>query len=558
MSAEILKIDDLDVLTYTDSNGRLYQLSSVYHKDYYQKIWAKEHLSNYRNPVYILFGLGDGSYLRALIEQADENSRFIIYEPSSEIYEVARTNWDLDQLLDRKKLLFINNASPQSLPNLISPLFTSLDTNGIKVCCYPNYAHIFPDLKSEFETVIRNIIRAKVSSQITLSKKGQTVTYNMLKNIPILANSFAISDIKTVISPDIPVIICGAGPSLNDAIPYLSQAKGHALILCVDSALPALLRNNIIPDLMVSVDPIKEDYNFRDPRVKDIPGVFPMACRNFIFDDRSATNFFYNCTSPFITLIGNKFNMDLPNLDANTSVGNHAFSIAKYIGSKVILLTGIDMAFKDNRTHAQGTLLADEDANARPDLIEVQGVNGEMLLSDGPMNMYRILLEDSIYNSDATVINTSSCGALFKGTINLPFIDALSKYCQSDVYFDFNSLHSISRDYHTLLNDIVKRQKDFVNSIIPTLSHMKQLIKENNITSSEGDILIPACYETLTYILSDSSLCPILYSSICYCSKTLETINEKTDINTCFSKFIDIFDAILTGAEYAMELEAMP
>ena len=53
----------------------------------------------------------------------------------------------------------------------------------------------------------------------------------------------------------IPGVVVSPGPSLTDNIITLKKVKGRALIICVLRALGTLLENDIIPDIVIQVDP---------------------------------------------------------------------------------------------------------------------------------------------------------------------------------------------------------------------------------------------------------------------------------------------------------------
>ncbi len=555
MSAQIIELDGRLILTYTGSDGAFYRLGSAYHADYYQRIWAESHLSDYRHAVYLVFGLGDGSYLQELIRVADSDSLFIVYEPDSDIYETAAKAFALDSLAERDNVIIIHNAAVSEFKDIINRRVSSVAFIGMRICVYPNYNRIFASEYDSFCEAVESVRYSKSSSQRTIANNGRIAIYNILNNFKVLAHSQSITALKDIVSPDIPVIICGAGPSLNDAIPHLPTVKGRALILCVDSALPALLKHDIIPDLMISVDPIKEDFNFKDPRVKNIPGVFPMPCRNFIFDGRTAPSFFYNCAGSIAALFADTYGIELPDLKATSSVGNHAYAVAEYLGSRTIILTGIDMAYKNNRTHADGTLLENQDSSTLPCQTMVKGVDGSMLASDLSMNMYRTQLEERIVQNTAVTINTSSCGAAFSGTIQMPFEEALDKYCPVPAQADFSLYAPLNLDLSVFFGEFRNILENFTNDTEFILTRLNDLKSARSISESEADILIPACDEMLQKILCFPVQLSVLYASLCEFNAQYNTIFKKDTPDAVVSGYISIFEALLKGVDYLKELE---
>ena len=98
MSAGYINIDGRDIMTY-DHNGYTYRLESLYYADKYEQMWAKGHLSQYRHARYLVFGLGSGSFLRALLNIIPEDALVIVYEPDRSVYELACSRFNADTAL---------------------------------------------------------------------------------------------------------------------------------------------------------------------------------------------------------------------------------------------------------------------------------------------------------------------------------------------------------------------------------------------------------------------------------------------------------------------------
>src|SRR5690606_30787893 len=87
---------------------------------------------------------------------------------------------------------------------------------------------------------------------------------NLLKNFRYLSKSFQAESLKGCFQ-GIPAIICGAGPSLTQALPVLSECKEKALLIAGGSTITALSKNGILPHLSLAVDPNPEEYERLHP-----------------------------------------------------------------------------------------------------------------------------------------------------------------------------------------------------------------------------------------------------------------------------------------------------
>jgi hypothetical protein len=88
----------------------------------------------------------------------------------------------------------------------------------------------------------------------TTGEFGRRWFKNFFKNLDILEELLCVD--KKPSSPGVPMVITGAGPGLEDIIPFLKEEKRKAplLILAVSSSAPALEAGGIVPDLVISTD----------------------------------------------------------------------------------------------------------------------------------------------------------------------------------------------------------------------------------------------------------------------------------------------------------------
>lgn len=91
---------------------------------------------------------------------------------------------------------------------------------------------------------------------LTRLKSVNMALENTHANLPFLKNR--VSDINRHNTPhDLSAIIIGAGPSLHshDPVSTIMESRYKGSIICADGALPYCLRNGLIPDYVVTLDP---------------------------------------------------------------------------------------------------------------------------------------------------------------------------------------------------------------------------------------------------------------------------------------------------------------
>ena len=556
MSAAYVEIDGRQILTYETDDGRIYQLGSLYHTDLYEKIWAKTHISTFRHPKYFVFGIGSGSFFRALLNAADSDAVFVVCEPDKSIYELAMSNPELADCLNDNRIHLMCAPSKQELTDTIISVLYYTDVQGACICIHPNYPVIFRDEYADFNDTVSQCATRVELMYDTFRRFGCVIVDNLIYNMAKMNQEYTIDALKEIIPSDIPLIIAAAGPSLDASIDFLREAKGHAFILSVDSALPTLMRNDIIPDMFISVDPIKELGNFIDPRVSLIPGIFPISCNRHLFEFHSGPAFYYSYGDFLADYMAYLEKRELPHVDADSSVSNHALGIGLFLQSRNIICTGLDLGYPNGMTHSSDAIMnSDAHDPENGTIMQVPCTSGGYVETNFQMDMYRQLFEERISKyPDINVINTSPDGALIKHTTYMNFRDALDKYCTGSFALNTGNLCRNPFNMQDFFLKVTKSQTDFLAGLQSTVSKLTA-IKNRTYSNEEAEILIGACDDTFILLNSHPEL-----SCLCQCIPTevhslSMRLYEKTDTSETISNYIRYFEGLIDACKHLIPLE---
>jgi hypothetical protein len=155
------------------------------------------------------------------------------------------------------------------------------------------------------------------------------------------------------------VVVCGAGPSLDSALPVIKSERGRVCLMAVDTALPTLAAAGITPDLVVAIE----------GQVVNIYDFLPVAAREYtlLADISSAPSVVGIHEGSPVSWLCSRF-ADIELLDrveaagfALTalpplgSVGVAAVALAGRITSGPVLLTGLDFAVPPGVGHARSS-----------------------------------------------------------------------------------------------------------------------------------------------------------------------------------------------------------
>lgn len=557
MSAGYINIDGRDIMTY-DQNGYTYRLESLYYADKYEQMWAKGHLSQYRHARYLVFGLGSGSFLRALLNIIPEDALVIVYEPDRSIYELACSRFDADIILADERIRFLCNSEYADIFSLLISNMSFYDINGCHICIHPNYASIFADEYNTFNKAVSDCAIQKKFGIDTTILNGKILVDNVFANLLHLNNNYTIETLKNSFTSSVSAVLIASGPSLDSSIETIKRMKGHFFLLCVDSALPTLMKNDIIPDMFISVDSVKELANFTDPRIASIPAIFPTTCNHRIFEYHKAPAFFYSYGDDMVDFIAAENNSAIPHLEANSSVSNHAFAACLYLNFRNIICIGLDLAFPGNSTHSKNAVMYSDTSSLKDRVtLPVKCNNGQTVMTDLQMNLYRILLEDRIrIHQDINVINTSICGAYIDGSEFMNIEAAADEYSVPCFNLDLSHIDKSGWDFKQPFKKIITSQTDFYEGLVKT---SEQLDKMKSLYSYFDDdtiqSILASCDELFNIINNRFDLQCICHYIPADIQFEMKDINNNTDPLSVIAKYQTFFKGFADAYNHIIQLE---
>ena len=315
-----------------------------------QLISSKEYKKDSSIGVFLGAGLG---YAPILFAKKNPSLPIIIVEKDAKILFEAFETLDWSIVLKREALSFIINAAPGTLLSV-------LGDNAFKavVFCTPSCTCYAPDyFKSFLETINQQKQKDEINTN-TLEKFAHLWLKNSCRNLSYLSILDGVDSFFDLASPkncNLPFIILAAGPSLEDILPHLAELKKRAIIVCVNTALHAVLKANVEPDFILLVDPqyaCAKHLDFLSSPSSILitesavwPSVFRFNCKQIVL-----------CSSLFP--IGQYFEKYLGNkgaLGAGGSVTTTAWDFARKCGSASIYMAGMDFGFPNGQTHIKGS-----------------------------------------------------------------------------------------------------------------------------------------------------------------------------------------------------------
>jgi len=308
------------------------------------------------NSFLIFFGLGGGFAPLAALEQSDSRVTVIDFN-KNDINELLKGK-DYSALLNNDRFTLLADISPEELKTFIIENFNPALSTGIRTI--PLRARIERDTDKfdEAAAVIKQAIEIVSGDYSVQAHFGIRWFSNIIRNISQTGkynNNFFTELKKSNIKK---AAVVAAGPSLDRQLSSLAMFKSHGgFIISTDTALGALLNNNIEPDAVVSIDcQLISYYHFTGLNMRRIPLIMDIASPPLLCGLSSAPIFFSG-GHPLCSYFNSNWKY-FPRLD--TSGGNVTYaclSLAESLNIPRITLFGADFSYIRSRTYARGTYI---------------------------------------------------------------------------------------------------------------------------------------------------------------------------------------------------------
>ena len=196
--------------------------------------------------------------------------------------------------------------------------------------------------------MIRQYLVLRPLMEVNL-RTGINLQENTLQNLPHMASSPDIGQLEGEFK-DIPFILIGAGPSLDESIDFLHQVKANAIIVCSNSSFRKLVNSGIRPNLVVTADPMPPTLaGFQNVDLSDVPLACPFSAYPEIVRRFSGRIISWVTFSPLIDVLKDSQGLSsgTPIMEQGT-VSGCVLDISRLLGCSKVLFVGQDMCVRDD------------------------------------------------------------------------------------------------------------------------------------------------------------------------------------------------------------------
>lgn len=443
ISVNTISAKDGTEILEIQSNGKVYRMNSAYRPHAEAEKFAGQYQGLEEGSVLLVFGYGNGIFPRALMKTCSERMQIVFYEPSTEILRcIKNIDEELEQIFSEKGYLVAPEKWKDEkriyltgqFPKLLEQLVTYSNYNKIIYTALPKYRDVFAEEYKHFQELIAYRINKFRSNIATAKYMGHDAVVNNIRNLRHIPESYCGDSFAGIFPENMPAVIVSAGPSLEKNVQDLKQAKGKALIICTDSAIKYLLRQNIMPDLLVTVDPLKPLQLFDDDQIDGIPVVGSPDMNYRILEKLPHSKVIVaSSENTYVQQLYRKAGHDIKRLESGGSVATLAFSLCRYWGFSHIILIGQNLALADRQRYVgQGVLPYDDGCV----LLEVEDIYGKTAYTPKDYYSYLKWFEQAIAAyPEIRVIDATEGGAKIAGTEVMTLQEALLEYGKLDFNF---------------------------------------------------------------------------------------------------------------------------
>lgn len=446
-------------------------------------------------PVF-LFGIGSALYLKAMIQNTEENVNVIVYEPSINIFLKTLEEIELWEEIENRPIAFIvEGINEDEYEAVMEKVLSVQNMEFLKEEIHPNYRELYGEKIVEKIKRLHRKVQAPLVNYRTGMLFQRNIVENIFHNIRYVCDGYHTKKLSEVIPYDGAAILVAAGPSLNKNIKELKRAKNRVFIAAVDTALKPLIKEGIMPDIFITIDPKKPLDLFDIEGAEQLPMVAPVDANYKALEQHKGKKIFFDDGTLIARNIFQMNGKTFLNVATGGSVACNGFSLLYKMGFETVILVGQDLAYTDNKSHADGTFQDKMPKMDTENMIMVKGNYQDKVPTLQNLQLYLEWFEDYIEgakkNGSFRVVNATEGGAYIEGTELMSLSDILDEVCGEEIKFS-EKIEQMESDFseterkkaveylHTIPDDFSEIQKN-ARELKKLYQNLERMSRSGNI-----------------------------------------------------------------------------
>lgn len=298
--------------------------------------------------LYAVTGFGDGSHLAKFLSNTPPGTSLMATEKDPALLRETFSRFDLSDLLANERF-FLGVGEPDD------GFFRDLEVvalTGVQDVDRLIFAPLYSLDESYYDRVRNELVRQYLVMRPLMEVNIRTainIQENTFENLRHLANAPDIGELENCF-PDVPFILVGAGPSLDESIDFLKNAHDKAIIACSNTPFRKLVNNGISPHIVVTADPLPPTLEgFENISLDDVTLAAPFSAYPEIIRRFSGRVITWSTLNPIVNALRSRTgrNPGTPILEKGT-VSACVLDISRLLGCRKVLFVGQDMAIRQD------------------------------------------------------------------------------------------------------------------------------------------------------------------------------------------------------------------
>lgn len=420
-----------DPIIAVERNGRKQYLNSKYNPEHEAEVFVQDYLGMPDASILFMYGFSTGIFAKKYLQKAENKVNCIVFEPDIRLFLEVVKNIDITEVLKDERFRIVVNEVPNTdIGRLVLDVLKIENMKTNQYVQLPKYQEIYTEEYTRYRKLVYEAnltMQTRINTYATL---GTQMAWTAIQNLRYLPGCRSGMDYVNAFPEEMSAIVVAAGPSLEKNIHLLKEAKGKALIIAVDHAMPMLAARGITPDVVICVDNKKSPKLFEAPMVQDCM-FFADACMNTEVLDfvRPKNLVFYSGAVVTWGKLFEQVGSELRTMYSGGSVAIDAFVLLLVLGFKRIILTGQDLALADGKYYADQK---DEDKKQYKE-IKVPGINGGEVVTTREFVVFKSAFENLIaLHPECEVIDATEGGAYIEGSKVMTLRRVIDLFCTRD------------------------------------------------------------------------------------------------------------------------------
>lgn len=307
-----------------------------------------------------LSGVGDGSHILALLEVMPASGLVFCAEPDVARFKSFLSTPSAERLLRDERVCFgVGGLDEAFFRSMVG--YSIVDFENVEPLIFAPHFSEAPEFYSEFfrEFAQRiEMLRKLYGTNLTKSGLWQGNTFrnfNSLIRTPDPAEFYGFFD-------GIPMIMAGAGPSLDESLDFLRWAQDRAVIVAGNSSIRALVNGGVRPHFVLAADPNEStDRGFEGVELGETILICPFLVYPAVvprFENRVIAWSRNNEVATYFRNVSGRERC--AHVTEQGTVSACAFDLAVVLGASALFFVGQDLAARsDGRMHASDSFYDD-------------------------------------------------------------------------------------------------------------------------------------------------------------------------------------------------------